>query len=179
MLDLEEKIKTEIDRGLSIWCEPVGDKSKLRQLRRLLRLRSHDGEPVNENNKHTGVDTADGKLILGSHKLSYHYDRVEAWEAGEKNCSDQCRHGAHKSLRSDVFLLLCHGPRATRKSQYQNKGSVKPVDDFAEIGVKSVSLISDGESTFRKHMCRSYNIRRMLVSMWVMQQTAGSGIRIK
>ncbi len=33
LLDLEEKIKADIDRGLSIWCEPVGDKSKLRQLR--------------------------------------------------------------------------------------------------------------------------------------------------
>ena len=33
LLDLEEKIKAEIDKGLSIWCEPVGDKSKLRQLR--------------------------------------------------------------------------------------------------------------------------------------------------
>lgn len=33
LLDLEEKIKAEIDQGLSIWCEPVGDRSKLRQLR--------------------------------------------------------------------------------------------------------------------------------------------------
>ena len=30
------------------------------------------------------VDTPDGKLILDSHKLSYHYDRIEQWEHGEK-----------------------------------------------------------------------------------------------
>ena len=30
------------------------------------------------------VDTKHGKLILDSHKLSYHYDRVEAWENGER-----------------------------------------------------------------------------------------------
>ena len=30
-----------------------------------------------------GIDTPEGKLILDSHKLSYHHDRVEAWENGE------------------------------------------------------------------------------------------------
>ena len=33
LLDLEEKLKKEIDEGLTIWLEPVGDKSKLRNLR--------------------------------------------------------------------------------------------------------------------------------------------------
>jgi hypothetical protein len=30
------------------------------------------------------VQTLDGALILDSHKLSYHTDRVAAWEAGER-----------------------------------------------------------------------------------------------
>jgi hypothetical protein len=33
LLNLEEKLKKTIDEGLTIWCEPVGDKSKLRKLR--------------------------------------------------------------------------------------------------------------------------------------------------
>lgn len=32
-LELEEKLKLNIDDGITIWCEPVGDKSKLRNLR--------------------------------------------------------------------------------------------------------------------------------------------------
>ena len=32
------------------------------------------------SNKDNSIDTNEGKLILDSHKLSYHYDRVEAWE---------------------------------------------------------------------------------------------------
>ena len=32
LLELEEKLKL-IDNGITIWCEPVGDKSKLRKLR--------------------------------------------------------------------------------------------------------------------------------------------------
>ncbi len=33
LLELEEKLKVQIDKGITIWCEPVGDKSKLRNLR--------------------------------------------------------------------------------------------------------------------------------------------------
>ena len=33
LIDLETLIKKEIDEGLTLWCEPVGDKNKLRILR--------------------------------------------------------------------------------------------------------------------------------------------------
>lgn len=33
LLQLEEFIKREVDEGVSIWLEPVGDRSKLRKLR--------------------------------------------------------------------------------------------------------------------------------------------------
>tara|TARA_B100001564_G_C20215522_1_gene479293 strand:+ start:194 stop:526 length:333 start_codon:yes stop_codon:yes gene_type:complete len=33
LLDLEEKLKNNIDKGLTVWFEPIGDKSKLRNLR--------------------------------------------------------------------------------------------------------------------------------------------------
>ena len=33
LLDLEESLKSSIDKGITVWCEPVGDKSKLRNLR--------------------------------------------------------------------------------------------------------------------------------------------------
>lgn len=33
LLDLEEFLKKNIDEGLTVWCVPVGDKSKLRNLR--------------------------------------------------------------------------------------------------------------------------------------------------
>ena len=33
LLELEEELKKKIDKGLTIWLEPVGDKSKLRNLR--------------------------------------------------------------------------------------------------------------------------------------------------
>lgn len=33
LLDLESILKKEVDLGITVWCETVGDKSKLRQLR--------------------------------------------------------------------------------------------------------------------------------------------------
>ncbi len=33
LLEMESLLKSKIDRGITIWLEPVGDKSKLRNLR--------------------------------------------------------------------------------------------------------------------------------------------------
>ena len=33
LLDFEEELKKDIDHGITVWLEPVGDKSKLRNLR--------------------------------------------------------------------------------------------------------------------------------------------------
>ena len=33
LLDCEEHLKSTIDEGLNVWCEPLGDKSSLRNLR--------------------------------------------------------------------------------------------------------------------------------------------------
>ena len=33
LLDLEEKLKNSIEKSINLWLEPVGDKSKLRNLR--------------------------------------------------------------------------------------------------------------------------------------------------
>ena len=30
---ISEMLKSKIDKGLTVWCEPVGDKSRLRNLR--------------------------------------------------------------------------------------------------------------------------------------------------
>ena len=33
LLELEGMLKSVVDKGITVWCVPVGDKSKLRQLR--------------------------------------------------------------------------------------------------------------------------------------------------
>ena len=45
---------------------------------------------------------------------------------------------------------LCNGARTTERSTIKVKEALDLVDDCAEVGVKGVSLISDGESTLSK-----------------------------
>ena len=33
LLDFEEELKNTLDKGLTVWCEPLGDRNSLRKLR--------------------------------------------------------------------------------------------------------------------------------------------------
>ena len=93
------------------------------------------------------VQTNAGELILDSHKLSYHYDRVQAWEAGERVAPvsvDMSLTRACSAMCSFCYAMM---------QESQNRSSIKThhaltlLDDFAKVGIRSVSLVSDGEST--------------------------------
>ncbi|MDB9719156.1 radical SAM protein [Candidatus Pelagibacter sp.] len=102
------------------------------------------------NKKNNSVDTKEGELILDSHKLSYHYDRVEAWENGEKIapvCVDMALTRACGAMCSFCYAMV---QEPQERSIIKTKEALELLDDFAEVGVKAVSLISDGESTLSK-----------------------------
>ncbi len=94
--------------------------------------------------------TKEGSLILDSHKLPYHYDRVQAWENGEKIspvCVDMALTRACGAMCSFCYAMV---QEPQERSSIKTKEALNLLDDFAEIGVKAVSLISDGESTLSK-----------------------------
>ena len=96
------------------------------------------------------VSTKEGDLILDSHKLSYHYDRVEAWENGEKIAPvsvDMALTRACGSMCSFCYAMM---QEPQERPAIKEKDALNLLDDFAEIGVRGVSLISDGESTLSK-----------------------------
>lgn len=91
------------------------------------------------------------QLILDGHKLAWHRERVEALLAGERvapitidcaltrrcnydcvYCYSQLQANTEKPMRRDVILRF--------------------LDDAAEIGVKAISFVSDGESTMSPHL---------------------------
>ena len=85
-------------------------------------------------------------IILDGHKLSFHKDRLEAWLSGERiapitiDCS--------LTRRCTYRCVYCYG----KLQENDEKKIIKDViyrflDDAAEIGVKGISLVSDGEST--------------------------------
>ena len=103
-----------------------------------------------KNYQNNEVDTKEGKLILDSHKLSYHYDRVKAWESGERVAPvtvDMALTRACGAMCSFCYAMV---QEPQERSNIKTKEALDLLDDFAEVGIKAVSLISDGESTISK-----------------------------
>jgi len=98
----------------------------------------------------TAIDTKEGKLILDSHKLSYHYDRVLAWENGERVAPVSVDMALTRACGAMCSFCYAMVQEPQERSTIKVKQALDLIDDFAEVGVKSVSLISDGESTLSK-----------------------------
>ena len=103
---------------------------------------------IKESNN--SVQTKEGNLILDSHKLSYHMDRVSAWESGERIAPVSVDMALTRAC--GAMCSFCYAMMQESQSRYpiKVKHALELLDDFAEIGVKSVSLVSDGESTLSK-----------------------------
>jgi MoaA/NifB/PqqE/SkfB family radical SAM enzyme len=96
------------------------------------------------------VQTREGELILDSHKLSWHYDRVAAWEAGERIAPvsvDMSLTRACSAMCSFCYAMM---QESQARSSIKVSHALNLLDDFAEMGIRSVSLVSDGESTISK-----------------------------
>ena len=102
---------------------------------------------LGENNS---VLTKDGELILDSHKVSYHYDRVVKWENNEKIAPVSVDMALTRACGAMCSFCYAMVQEPQERSTIKTKEALNLVDDFAEIGVRGVSLISDGESTLSK-----------------------------
>jgi MoaA/NifB/PqqE/SkfB family radical SAM enzyme len=96
------------------------------------------------------VETKEGALILDSHKLSCHYDRVQAWEAGERIAPVSVDMSLTRACGAMCSFCYAMMQESQSRSSIKVQDALNLADDFAEIGVKGVSLISDGESTLSK-----------------------------
>lgn len=91
------------------------------------------------------------KLILDGHKLNWHKERVEAWLAGERiapitmDCS---------LTRACTYrCVYCYGQLQHNDVRKMTKDVIfRFLDDAAEIGVKAISFVSDGESSCSPHL---------------------------
>jgi len=96
------------------------------------------------------VNTNEGKLILDSHKLAYHYDRLQAWENGERIAPISVDMALTRACGAMCSFCYAMVQEPQERLPIKTKDALNLLDDFAEIGIKSVSLISDGESTISK-----------------------------
>ena len=93
------------------------------------------------------VQTREGALILDSHKLSYHTDRVAAWEAGERIAPVSVDMSLTRSCGAMCSFCYAMMQESQARSSIKTAHALNLLDDFAAIGIRSVSLVSDGEST--------------------------------
>jgi len=96
------------------------------------------------------IATKDGNLILDSHKLSHHFDRVQAWESGERIAPVSVDMALTRACGAMCAFCYAMVQEPQERSSIKVDSSLALLDDFKSIGVKSVSLISDGESTISK-----------------------------
>ena len=97
-----------------------------------------------------GVSTAEGELILDSHKLAYHLDRVNAWEEGERIAPVSVDMSLTRACSAMCSFCYAMVQESQQRSSINPKNALELLDDFSEIGVRSVSLVSDGESTLSR-----------------------------
>ena len=96
------------------------------------------------------IETREGALILDSHKLSYHFDRVDAWEHGERIAPISVDMALSRACGAMCSFCYAMVQEPQERAVIKTSQALNLLDDFAEIGVKAVSLISDGESTLSK-----------------------------
>jgi len=86
------------------------------------------------------------KLILDGTKLAWHKDRVEAWLRGEKIAPITM--DIALTRRCNYNCVYCYSKLQENDEKRMTLDVLKRfLDDAAEIGVKAISLVSDGEST--------------------------------
>lgn len=96
------------------------------------------------------IQTQQGALILDSHKLSYHMDRVQAWEAGERIAPVSVDMSLTRACGAMCTFCYAMMQESQARSSIKTSHALNLLDDFATIGLRSVSLVSDGESTLSK-----------------------------
>ena len=87
-----------------------------------------------------------GNIILDGHKLAWHKDRVDAWLREERIApiTIDCA----LTRRCSYRCVYCYGQLQANDEKKMTRDIIfRFLDDAAEIGVKAISFVSDGEST--------------------------------
>ena len=92
-----------------------------------------------------GVQTQEGKLLLDNHKLSYHYERFQRWLDGDLIAPVSVDMALTRSCGAMCSFCYAMVQEPQERAAIKTHDALNLLDDFSEIGVKAVSLISDGE----------------------------------
>ena len=87
-----------------------------------------------ENDNH--VKTKEGSLILDSHKLSYHYDRVKAWENGEQIAPVSIDMALTRACGAMCSFCYAMVQEPQERASIKTKEALNLLDDFKDGNAK-------------------------------------------
>ncbi len=91
-------------------------------------------------------DSHRDRLILDGTKISWHLDRVAKWERGERFAPVTIDMALTRAC--NYACRFCYATLQENDRQLLTKEVIFPfLEDCAELGVRGISLVSDGEST--------------------------------
>ena len=91
------------------------------------------------------------ELILDGQKIAWHKDRVDAWLRGERIAPLTVDCALTRAC--NMNCIYCYGQLQENESKVLTKDIIfRFLDDLADIGVKGVSFMSDGESQCSPHI---------------------------
>ncbi len=94
------------------------------------------------------------KIILDGHKLAWHGERVAAWLRGERVAPITIDCALTRSC--NFKCVYCYGQLQENDARRMTGPVIfRFLDDAAEIGVKGISFVSDGESTCSPHLYKA------------------------
>lgn len=131
--------------------------------------------PLPELINHVVTGSAVKDLILDGTKVGWWRDRVEAWERGEKIAPVTM--DVAWTRKCNAACTFCYAQmQASDGGVITEKHALEFLDDAAEIGVKGISLISDGESTVVPFYERSI---RHAAQLGIKVGVGTNGVRLK
>lgn len=90
------------------------------------------------------------KLILDGTKIAWHQDRIAAWQRGERFAPITIDMALTRACQYACGFCYSKIQENERKA-FTRETIINFIDDAAEVGVKGISLVSDGESTMSPH----------------------------
>lgn len=131
--------------------------------------------PLPEMINHVVTGSAVKDLVLDGTKVGWWRDRVEAWERGEKIAPVTM--DVAWTRKCNAACSFCYAQmQASEGGDITEKQALQFLDDAAEIGVKGISLISDGESTVVPFYERSI---QHAASLGIKVGVGTNGVRLK
>lgn len=88
-----------------------------------------------------------GRIMLDGSKISWHSERIEAWERGERIAPITIDMALTRACNAACWFCYAQLQENQEREVLTTQVMTRFLDDCSEIGVRAVSLVSDGEST--------------------------------